>query len=257
MSRKILIGLAAGVITAGGTLGILIPPSTVMVIYGIMTQTNIGKLFAAGILPGLLMTLLLCLAVMWVVTRHPEMAARSERQGWGQRLRALREIWGVVLLFGLAGEKNGGIVRRAPNGDPIERPRVKVDIIGIGAGVYAILKRNPFLDVFAVNVAERATAEPKPGQSRFHRLRDQVWFAARDFLKDGGGLPPKLVKLRSDLLAPKSNVNAEGHVLVESKAEIKKRLGRSPDIGDAFCLCVYEPPPPARVEQGQLPPRRW
>ncbi|MFD0668301.1 TRAP transporter large permease [Ramlibacter sp. MAHUQ-53] len=93
--------LSTGAISSGGTLGILIPPSTVMVIYGIMTQTNIGKLFAAGIVPGLLMTVLLCLAVAWMVWRHPEMANRSERQGWGLRLRALGEIWGVVLLFGL------------------------------------------------------------------------------------------------------------------------------------------------------------
>jgi tripartite ATP-independent transporter DctM subunit len=55
--------LSTGAIASGGTLGILIPPSTVMVIYGIMTETSIGKLFAAGILPGLLMTLLLCVAV--------------------------------------------------------------------------------------------------------------------------------------------------------------------------------------------------
>src|SRR2546429_5850399 len=48
--------LSTGAIAAGGTLGILIPPSTIMVIYGIMTETNIGKLFAAGILPGVLAT---------------------------------------------------------------------------------------------------------------------------------------------------------------------------------------------------------
>src|SRR6478735_492445 len=55
--------LSTGSIAAGGTLGILIPPSTIMVIYGIITETNIGKLFAAGILPGILATFLLCLAV--------------------------------------------------------------------------------------------------------------------------------------------------------------------------------------------------
>src|SRR3982750_749163 len=57
--------LSTGSIAAGGTLGILIPPSTIMVIYGIITQTNIGKLFAAGILPGILATFLLCLAVAY------------------------------------------------------------------------------------------------------------------------------------------------------------------------------------------------
>src|SRR6187549_1692072 len=63
--------LATGSIAAGGTLGILIPPSTIMVIYGIMTGTSIGKLFAAGIIPGILMMLLLCLAVAWICWRDP------------------------------------------------------------------------------------------------------------------------------------------------------------------------------------------
>jgi C4-dicarboxylate transporter DctM subunit len=93
--------LSTGAIASGGTLGILIPPSTVMVIYGIMTETSIGKLFAAGILPGILMTVMLCLAVLYIVWRNPASGAASERQGWGQRLLALREIWGVVVLFGL------------------------------------------------------------------------------------------------------------------------------------------------------------
>src|SRR5438045_2102886 len=52
--------LAAGVVAGGGTLGIMIPPSTIMVIYGIFTETNIGKLFAAGIVPGLIGAILLC-----------------------------------------------------------------------------------------------------------------------------------------------------------------------------------------------------
>ena len=71
--------LATGAIAAGGTLGILIPPSTIMVIYGIMTGTSIGKLFAAGILPGILATVLLCLAVQYVAWRDPKAAPRGER----------------------------------------------------------------------------------------------------------------------------------------------------------------------------------
>ncbi len=91
--------LSTGSIAAGGTLGILLPPSTLMVIYGVMTETNIGKMFAAGILPGILATFLLCLAVQWTVRRHPDSGPRGERSTWSQRLRALEGVWAVVLLF--------------------------------------------------------------------------------------------------------------------------------------------------------------
>ncbi len=90
--------LATGVIAAGGTLGIMIPPSTILVIYGIVTETNIGKLFAAGVLPGLLSAALLMAAVSWVAARRPDMAPAGERSTWPQRWAALRGIWGVVLL---------------------------------------------------------------------------------------------------------------------------------------------------------------
>ncbi len=91
--------LAAGSIAAGGTLGILIPPSTVMVIYGIMTETSIGKLFAAGLLPGLLAIVLLCGAVAWVVRRDPEAGPPGERTGWKQRGIALLSVWEIATLF--------------------------------------------------------------------------------------------------------------------------------------------------------------
>src|SRR3954467_15302888 len=77
--------LATGAIAAGGTLGILIPPSTIMVIYGIMTQTNIGKLFAAGVLPGILATILLCFAVQYVTWRDPAAGPRGEHLSWKAR----------------------------------------------------------------------------------------------------------------------------------------------------------------------------
>ena len=80
---------ATGAIAAGGTLGILIPPSTIMVIYGIMTGTSIGKLFAAGIIPGILATVLLCLAVQYFVWRDPSSAPRGERLSWKERFDTL------------------------------------------------------------------------------------------------------------------------------------------------------------------------
>ncbi len=91
--------LSTGAIASGGTLGILIPPSTLMVIYGVMTETNIGKLFAAGILPGILATFLLCLAVQWTVFKDPDSGPRGKKSSWGERLRAIEGVWGVALLF--------------------------------------------------------------------------------------------------------------------------------------------------------------
>jgi tripartite ATP-independent transporter DctM subunit len=91
--------LAAGVIAGGGTLGIMIPPSTIMVIYGVFTETNIGKLFAAGILPGLLGAILLCGAVRYMTWRDPASGPPGERSGWRERLAALKDVWAVAALF--------------------------------------------------------------------------------------------------------------------------------------------------------------
>jgi C4-dicarboxylate transporter, DctM subunit len=90
--------LSTGVIAAGGTLGIMIPPSTIMVIYGIVTETNIGKLFAAGVLPGLLCALMMMGGVSWITWRDPAAGPAAERSTWPERLAALRNIWGVALL---------------------------------------------------------------------------------------------------------------------------------------------------------------
>ncbi len=102
--------LATGAIASGGTLGILIPPSTILVIYGIITETDIGKLFVAGILPGLVAITCLCLGVVYVTWRDPEAGPRAERFSWAQRFKAIRGIWGVVVLFGLViGGIYGGV----------------------------------------------------------------------------------------------------------------------------------------------------
>jgi C4-dicarboxylate transporter DctM subunit len=102
--------LATGSIAAGGTLGILIPPSTIMVIYGIITETDIGKLFIAGILPGLVAVICLCLAVMYTTWRDPAAGPPAPYQGWAARLAAVRGIWGVAVLFALViGGIYGGV----------------------------------------------------------------------------------------------------------------------------------------------------
>lgn len=91
--------LAASAIAAGGTLGILIPPSILMVIYGIITESNIGKLFIAGIIPGILATVLLCLAVAWITWRDPHAGPPSEAHSLAERVAATKKIWPEVLLF--------------------------------------------------------------------------------------------------------------------------------------------------------------
>lgn len=91
--------LAAASIAAGGTLGILIPPSVILVIYGLLSETSIRELFAAGFLPGLLGVLLYMLAVKFVVWRRPEEGPAGEKMTWAERLEALQSIWGVVALF--------------------------------------------------------------------------------------------------------------------------------------------------------------
>ena len=90
--------LSTGVIAAGGTLGIMIPPSTIMVIYGIVTETHIGKLFAAGVVPGLLCAGLLMTGVALVIRRHPDAGPAGARASWAERWAALRGIWGVIVL---------------------------------------------------------------------------------------------------------------------------------------------------------------
>ena len=93
--------LATGVIAAGGTLGILIPPSVILVIYGIMAQQDIGKLFAAGIIPGILGVLGYMAAVRVVTAIKPELGRPAERLPYAERFRALKGLWGVIGLFAL------------------------------------------------------------------------------------------------------------------------------------------------------------
>jgi len=102
--------LSTGVIAAGGTLGIMIPPSTILVIYGIVTETHIGKLFAAGVLPGLLCAAMMMGAVAFITWRDPAAGPAGARTSWPERVRAVRNIWGVALLVVLVlGGIYGGV----------------------------------------------------------------------------------------------------------------------------------------------------
>jgi tripartite ATP-independent transporter DctM subunit len=102
--------LAAGSIASAGTLGIMIPPSVAFMVYGIMTQTDIGQLFIAGILPGLLGLLLYIGAVMLATALNPQAGPPGERSGWPARLGALKGVWTVLALFALVvGGMYGGV----------------------------------------------------------------------------------------------------------------------------------------------------
>lgn len=91
--------LAAASIAAGGTLGILIPPSVMLVIYGLLTESSIRELFAAGFLPGILGIALYLMTVRWVVFRSPDNAPPGERCDWKERFVALKGILSTLLLF--------------------------------------------------------------------------------------------------------------------------------------------------------------
>jgi tripartite ATP-independent transporter DctM subunit len=93
--------LSTASIAAGGTLGILIPPSVILVIYGLLTETSIGKLFIAGIIPGIMGILFYLVAVRITVARNPGAGPAGPRTDWGGRIAALKGVWAVLLLFGL------------------------------------------------------------------------------------------------------------------------------------------------------------
>ena len=93
--------LSSGVIAAGGTLGIMIPPSVPLVIYGLVAEQDIGKLFIAGILPGILLTGLFMVAVLVTVWRRPADGPAGERVPRAERLQAYARVWPVLALFAL------------------------------------------------------------------------------------------------------------------------------------------------------------
>jgi tripartite ATP-independent transporter DctM subunit len=138
---------AAGSVCAGATLGILIPPSVILVIYGIMTEQSIGALFAAGVVPGLVATLFYLLASAWITRRHPSWGPPGERAGWAERMAALRKIWGVLALFALVmGGMYGGFFT----------PTEAAGIGAIGGFFFAVARRTLNLRVLLAVLGESA-----------------------------------------------------------------------------------------------------
>lgn len=134
--------LSAASVAAGGTLGILIPPSIIMVVYGVATQTHIGMLFAAGIVPGIIAILGYMAAVQWTVWRNPDAAPLGEELEKLDRLALLRALWPVVVIFGVVmGGIYGGLF-------------TSIEASGIGAAaamVFALSRHNLGLrDIYAI-----------------------------------------------------------------------------------------------------------
>jgi tripartite ATP-independent transporter DctM subunit len=90
---------STGVIAAGGTLGAMLPPSTVLAVYAILTQQDIGKLFMAGIVPGLLAMLLYVVTIMVIVRVKPDLLPRGEQKSWAERFNGLKDVWAPLVLF--------------------------------------------------------------------------------------------------------------------------------------------------------------
>ncbi len=91
--------LATGALAAGGTLGILIPPSVILVIYAILTEQNIEKLFVAALIPGILAAIGYMLAITVWMRFAPNDASTRPRVAWAKRMRALASVWPVILIF--------------------------------------------------------------------------------------------------------------------------------------------------------------
>ena len=123
---------STGVIAAGGTLGAMLPPSTVLAVYAVITQQDIGKLFMAGVLPGLLAMGMYVLTIGAIVAVRPKMLPAGERRPWAERLVALKDVWPSLVLFAFViGGLYGGLFTPTEAG-------------GVGAGgafVLGVLRR--------------------------------------------------------------------------------------------------------------------
>jgi C4-dicarboxylate transporter, DctM subunit len=100
--------LATASLACGGTLGILIPPSVILIIYAILTEQSIGQMFIAALLPAALAVIGYCITIALIVRRHPDAGPAGPKASLRERLTSLKEIWAVLLIFALV---IGGIYR--------------------------------------------------------------------------------------------------------------------------------------------------
>ena len=90
---------ATGVIAAGGTLGIMIPPSTVFAVYGLITEQDVGKLFVAGIIPGILAVAMYMITITAIGLIRPGFLPAGQPAPWSEKLAAMKDIWATLILF--------------------------------------------------------------------------------------------------------------------------------------------------------------
>ncbi|WP_278924094.1 MULTISPECIES: TRAP transporter large permease [Pseudophaeobacter] len=144
-------GFSTATLAAGGTLGILIPPSVVLVIYAILTEQNIAKLFLAAFIPGLLAAIGYVIVISIYVRLYPEAAGTRPAVPWGERLGNLVKVWPVLLVFGLVvGGIYGGLFT------PTEGAAVGAFGTGLIAWMNGGLDRPNLIDSFMVTA--RSTA---------------------------------------------------------------------------------------------------
>lgn len=93
--------LSAGTVASVGTIGMILPPSTVLILYGLICEQSIGRLFLAGIMPALMIALLFMLVIFIWVTIKPSVAPRGEKSTWKERFKALPEMLVVLVIFGI------------------------------------------------------------------------------------------------------------------------------------------------------------
>ncbi|MFT7107899.1 MAG: tripartite ATP-independent transporter DctM subunit [Yoonia sp.] len=141
-------GFSTATLAAGGTLGILIPPSVILVIYAILTEQNIAKLFVAAIIPGILAALGYMITIAIYVRIYPDQAGIKERISYPARIKAMGAVWPVLLVFGLV---VGGIY----NGwfTPTEGAAVGA----MGTGLIAFFSGSLNWPVFRQSIFETAT----------------------------------------------------------------------------------------------------
>jgi tripartite ATP-independent transporter DctM subunit len=132
--------LATGALAAGGTIGILIPPSNIMVIYGLLTETSISALFLAGMLPGILTVLGFMLTISIMTRIDPKLGPPAKRSSAPERLAAVRDIWGPAALFLLV---IGGLYFG------IFSPTEAASVGALGALVLGLLNRRPLRQLLA------------------------------------------------------------------------------------------------------------